>query len=47
MVYLTYAVIGLGGCVDWWGGIKYGLKLLRSVPLQADVRSHLVGFSAI
>ena len=42
-VYLTYAVIGLGG----WGEIKQGLKQLHSVPLHADDRSHLSGSSTI
>ena len=46
MVYLTCAVIGLGGRgviknTDWsWSGCK-------SAPLHADVRSHLSGSSAI
>ena len=45
MVYLTRAVIGLGGRgviknTDWsWSGCK-------SAPLHADVRSHLSGSSA-
>ena len=43
IVYLTYAVIGLGG----WGEIKHGLKQLHSAPLHAYVWSHLSGFSAI
>ena len=46
MVYVTCAVIGLGGRgviknTDWsWSGCK-------SAPLHADVRSHLSGSSAI
>ena len=43
MVYLTCAVIGLGGR----GEIQHGLKQLHSAPLHVDVRSHLSGFSAI
>ena len=43
MVYLTYAVIGLGGR----GEIKHRLKQLHSAPLQADVRSRLSGPSVI
>lgn len=43
MVYLTCAVIGLGG----WDEIKRGLKRLHSAPLHVDVWSHLSGSSAI
>ena len=43
MVYLTYAVIGLGGR----GEIKHRLKQLHNAPLHADVRSRLSGPSVI
>ena len=43
MIYLTYAVIGLGGR----GENKHRLKRLHSAPLHADVRSRLSGPSAI
>ena len=43
MVYLTYAVIGLGGR----GEIKHRLKQLHDAPLHADVRSRLSGPSVI
>lgn len=46
MVYLTCAVIDLGGR----GEMKHGLKWLHSAPLQVNVRSHLSripGLSAI
>ena len=44
IVYLTFAVIGLGGC----GETKHGMKRLHSAPLiHADIRSHLSGSSVI
>jgi len=44
IVYLTFAVIGLGG----WGETKHGMKRLHSAPLiHADIRSHLSGSSVI
>ena len=42
MVYLTYAVIGLGGR----GEIKHRLMQLHSAPLHVDVRSRLSDPSA-
>ena len=44
IVYLTFAVISLGGC----GETKHGMKRLHSAPLiHADIQSHLSGSSVI
>ena len=43
IVYLTCAVIGLGGR----GEVIHGLKWQPAAPLRADVRSHLSGSSVI
>ena len=41
-VYLTFVLIGLGGC----GETKHGMKRLHSVP-TFDIRSHLSDSSII
>ena len=44
IVYLTFAIIGLGG----WGKTKHGMKRLHSATLiHADIRSHLSGSPVI
>ena len=44
IVYLTFAVIGLGG----WGETKHEMTRLHSAPLiHAYIRSHLSGFPVI